>query len=46
MVRIRPDQRAALVRAAEKERARRDGVRLDVSAVVREAIDAWMKSRT
>jgi hypothetical protein len=44
-LRLRPDQRAALERIAEAERARRGGVRLDLSRLVREAIDAWLAAR-
>jgi hypothetical protein len=44
-LRLRPDQREALEWIAEKERAKRGGVRLDLSALVRAAIDAWLKRR-
>lgn len=44
-MRLRPDQRAALEIIAEQERAARGGKRLDLSALIREAIDAWLKER-
>ncbi len=42
-LRLRPDQRAALERLAERDRKAADGKRLDLSRVVRWCIDKALR---
>ncbi len=44
-VRLTPEQRAALNRIAEQDRRARGAGRRDVSRLVREAIDLWLRER-
>ncbi len=46
LVSLRPDQREALERLAEKERAARGGKRLDLSRVLRAIIDKALRLRS
>jgi hypothetical protein len=43
LIRVRPDQREALERLAEAERAARGGKRLDLSRIVRALLDKALR---
>ena len=45
MIRVAPDQGAAVREEAYRRAKAKGSVLVDASEVVREAIDAWMKSR-